>query len=387
MNDTERYLRRATRGTWGHKRAEIREELAAHIDERVAVHRIGGLEENEAVEKALSELGEAGEVSAGMMRLHSVPTLLGSSFFLSVMVAFVVLAIPPSTAQTLQTSTIFPSPECLESTQNYPDQPSDNCFMMGETLWTNVDSLAAALEPSGIEVEKTPAGATFRFSNGETVDVSLSGSGPVTVGDQGTYSTAQGHFDFWKFIRSFNEVSDLPVRLSNLEKPELTLGDASLTIDTTAFFSDGTGFDFYSSYLYAILQDVFYPTSYLLTLSPRNNARLLEVSERISLSVKAEPEAVYGLLVKLPIENALSQVLGDERVAPNPDFVPSPFLMDIVQPEGDVLEFYSSGDIRFVNPPDFESEAEPGDAVLLKLNGGFDGAWFEIIPPEAITVN
>ena len=40
----ETYLRRATRGLWGRKKLEVREELAAHLEARVLSYQIAGLE-------------------------------------------------------------------------------------------------------------------------------------------------------------------------------------------------------------------------------------------------------------------------------------------------------------------------------------------------------
>lgn len=54
---SERYLTAATRGLRGRRRREIREELEAHLCERVLAHRIGGMTEAEAVERVLAELG------------------------------------------------------------------------------------------------------------------------------------------------------------------------------------------------------------------------------------------------------------------------------------------------------------------------------------------
>lgn len=72
----EKYLRGATRGLWGHRRREIQEELRAHVEERTLAHRIGGMDEKGALERALAELGDPSTVQKGMLRLHALPEIV-----------------------------------------------------------------------------------------------------------------------------------------------------------------------------------------------------------------------------------------------------------------------------------------------------------------------
>ena len=117
MNDKriEHYLRKSTRGLWGRKREEVREELSAHIFGRVNAHLIGGLSESEAVEKTLTELGHPTNVNAGMARLYTLPIVAGSGMMLAMCCALVVVLLSGSTAQTLQMTDVFPADECLNS--------------------------------------------------------------------------------------------------------------------------------------------------------------------------------------------------------------------------------------------------------------------------------
>lgn len=75
----ERYLHGAVRGLWGRKRGEVREELQAHIQVRLAAHRLAGLSETAAVERTLRELGGFEEVNADMNRLYALPPLFGEA--------------------------------------------------------------------------------------------------------------------------------------------------------------------------------------------------------------------------------------------------------------------------------------------------------------------
>ncbi|MGL4610891.1 MAG: permease prefix domain 1-containing protein [Trueperaceae bacterium] len=59
MNDKriETYLRKSTRGVWGQKKADVREEFFSHIEGRVHGHLVAGLSESDAIEKTMTELG------------------------------------------------------------------------------------------------------------------------------------------------------------------------------------------------------------------------------------------------------------------------------------------------------------------------------------------
>lgn len=59
MNELEQYLKTATRGLWGKRKLEVREELKAHVLERVRKHELLWLSREDAVSKSLSELGPA----------------------------------------------------------------------------------------------------------------------------------------------------------------------------------------------------------------------------------------------------------------------------------------------------------------------------------------
>ena len=93
----ETYLRRATRGLWGRKRLEVREELAAHLARAgVLSYQIAGYEGNVTpLEKALAELGKPQEVSLGMVKLYTFPKAVGfrSLHFAAVCIVTVAIAL------------------------------------------------------------------------------------------------------------------------------------------------------------------------------------------------------------------------------------------------------------------------------------------------------
>ena len=75
MNQSERYLRQATRGLWGKEKRALRTELQGHLHERSAEFRLGGLSAEEAERQTLRELGAPERVSSGMVGVHTLPAM------------------------------------------------------------------------------------------------------------------------------------------------------------------------------------------------------------------------------------------------------------------------------------------------------------------------
>ncbi|MFD1731092.1 permease prefix domain 1-containing protein [Deinococcus malanensis] len=58
--ELRRYLARATRGLWGKRREEVYAELEEHVLERADHLMVFGVPQQEALSRALSELGPRG---------------------------------------------------------------------------------------------------------------------------------------------------------------------------------------------------------------------------------------------------------------------------------------------------------------------------------------
>lgn len=74
--DVERYLDRACRGLLGPRRADVRAELHANIVQCALDFQSGGLSEEEALRRALSEFGSPERANDGLLRVHLVPRIL-----------------------------------------------------------------------------------------------------------------------------------------------------------------------------------------------------------------------------------------------------------------------------------------------------------------------
>jgi hypothetical protein len=250
----ETYLQKSTRGLWGKKRDEVREELSSHIQGRVHAHLVGGLCESDAVEKTLTELGHPTHVSAGMARLYTLPVVAGSGMVLAMCSALVVVMLSGSTAQTLQMFDVFPTEECLESARidlSYP------CKGGG---WTNIESLKEVLEPQGVKFKQTENFWAITFPEGEPLVLntdSVVWSFFNEVSDEPiTLKTRPDHILIRDFISALH-LSMLPVKIKGWEKPIITVGNTSFDIDLVTFAPETnydeplyTSKDFYSEPIY-----------------------------------------------------------------------------------------------------------------------------------------
>ena len=168
----ETYLRQATRGLWGKKRLEVREELAAHLQERVMAHRIGGLGETDAVEKALSELGSPKEVSLGMAKLYTLPTVVGSGAVFAAICVFTLAAWPHTVAQSVKSIFYYPTKECVRALEpnsflSIPQVYDLNTF---SDVWLERQKLVQTLQKQGVKV-----------TGAETLTLTFTGAQPVSI--------------------------------------------------------------------------------------------------------------------------------------------------------------------------------------------------------------
>ncbi len=169
MNVLEKYLSQATKGLWGKKKLEIREELTAHILERAHKHEIAGIPHEHAVARTLEELGDAKTIRAGMIGVHTMPNVFKISGFLTIVAAGAIAMLSVSSAQ-ITVLERLPVKQCLETQQIMIDLQTPS----GQTIpnlgcygsWISVESLKAVLEPQGVKFESKEI--ETKFINGMT---------------------------------------------------------------------------------------------------------------------------------------------------------------------------------------------------------------------------
>ena len=385
----EQYLRRATRGLWGRKRLEVREELMNHIEDRTLSYRMAGMREGDALERTLQELGPASEVRTGMVRLYTLPTLLGSGALLAAACAAVVVLFSSSFAQTLSTTDRFPSSFCL----GQDDAASSPLCYPG--LWTNVEALREVLEPQGVGVTYGEFVLKLEFPDDFNQTVSLVTKTVNLVPytrffmDEGMaelpaeYQASRDYVPVWGLLEQIIK-SGVEVNIEGWPNPRIALNGASFELDPE---SDSEGRDLYQAYLSNVLfghlisPTVAYSAVGVLPVSssfgPSVDENLLRI-ERFDLAAGAEE--VYGVVVV--IEGLGSLAPG----APPYREDELTFFTDVAPAEADGTVSLQLPDVPVTFVDRFPVQPELGTAVLVRLTGeaGESGFGYEVVSPERV---
>lgn len=99
MSELDRYLRRATRGLWGRKKREMWSELEEHALERAHALQVFGLREEDALSRALRDLGPAEAVAGALNGVHTMPSILKTSALAALLTVLGLSVVTGSSAQ------------------------------------------------------------------------------------------------------------------------------------------------------------------------------------------------------------------------------------------------------------------------------------------------
>jgi hypothetical protein len=99
MNRLESFLTRATKGLWGKKRLEVMAELRGSLEARVWKLECQGETPEHALELALREMGAPQQISAGLIRIHTMPNITKIGFAAVAAAALCIASLSSSQAQ------------------------------------------------------------------------------------------------------------------------------------------------------------------------------------------------------------------------------------------------------------------------------------------------
>ena len=404
MNEVEKYLKKATRGLWGSKKREVREELATHIEGRVQAHRIGGLDEETAVQRTLSELGKPAQVSSGMMTLHTTPSLVGLGAVLAVAVVLTVTLISGSMAQSVLGTFYWPSQTCINALQdgrltNNPIQDFldqrlvDNCLSASSALWIDINTLRPILGSAGIQVRTSAVAATLIFPDDQLVSFPLGSPNVIVMDDNKPIPVEEGYFDLWELVKAVATKSSVPLSIEGWDNPTIRVDDASFQVGTEEQPFWGT--EFYENYLSQVVFTINPPVfgDYSALINPRmdrlasaeglegatwDESRTVKTSARLNTQPTS---GIYGVIGVLELDNPLIDRNKFPEDMPEND---AAFYMSLAQanPDGSInLELPGHEKIRFVNK--FDIRYQPGEIMLVELTASA-GSWFKVVPPDQI---
>ena len=233
MNPLESYINQATKGLWGKKKLEVREELTAHILERAHKHEIAGIPHEIAITRAIEELGDAKTIRAGMIGVHTMPNVFKISGFLTVIAAGAIALLSVSSAQI--TGTIrFPNSQCLEvstltielkfTTRNLPNFDCEYAF------WLNLPSLRTKLTSLNVKFsmgesirdqDDTYYTWLLKFPQGMTATIRQ----PATAKFMNEkFVFSPDYINSQDFIEGLQQLS-VPFTMSGWDNPTLRVGD------------------------------------------------------------------------------------------------------------------------------------------------------------------
>jgi hypothetical protein len=286
--------------------------------------------------------------------------------------AVVVVLLSGSTAQTLQTTDIFPVDECLESTEaTLPWY----CHASG---WANIEDLKKALEPQGVKFELTGKTWVLTFPEGAPMVVGRSDPQWTFYHDDGREITLSPRSDYIlvRDLISALRLTTLPVRLEGWEEPILHVGDTTLTIDLLPEESQSIYHtrEFYLEAMYwEVYQGIPFNNTYSTTVDPRTVG-----TEKKNFKISGSEDTVYGLAIRIEPSKAQEVTKDVEQT--------TVIFVDVALSDAEGIVTFSTPvnqSFTFVESPTKINEV--GQAVLVRLSGDLTNTTgYVAVPPDQI---
>ena len=382
-SEVDVYLRKATRGLWGRKKRDVREELATHIEGRVNAHRIGGLDEDTAVQRTLAELGRPGQVSSGMMRLHAGPSLAGLGALLVLVCALTVTLVSRGLAQSLNVTEQLPTRACIGTVQDRVGEAvGEICKSYEGVLWTTVEALKEVLEPQGAEVKSITGILVLKFPEGNrTAFVSQRYHPEYELGAEHSYDfeILPGYLQVWDVLDSIAKDSGLPLEFENWDNLKLRLGSVAFQLGTPDKVIQGRSF--YLPYLVKVMNELIplpVRSDFLISISSLESNPGINVHPQ-QVRINGKQGDIYGV------------VTFTNRLQANSPFNTG-FFIDVAPAAQDgsvTFQLLPTGTFRGNEMPiryveRFSDQPKEGETVVVRLPGKADrnGYGYEVVRPE-----
>ncbi|WP_189006107.1 permease prefix domain 1-containing protein [Deinococcus malanensis] len=352
--ELRRYLARATRGLWGKRREEVYAELEEHVLERADHLMVFGVPQQEALSRALSELGPPGRLSAGMNQVYLMPKLIqmsALSALTAVLVSLSLSLLAEGNAQVAIANLPMP-PSCAVSSKGMKSNAMTEivsqkgnvyCYRFRNAkpmTYLDLNSLEQTLKPMGVTVSREGKQTLLKFP-GATGTAQLKAN---TVRGNDRYARLEElpyHFSG----------TGLPVTLTGWTNPTVQVGETKFKLGTPG--SSVPGSLIYQNVMLDIGRDLKI-TGKGVTLSARawrdsSSARYFTHT----VQVDAPEGTVVGIFSR------------DERGSALIDEAP-------VDGKGQVQLFSSREKLRYVTDPGkltpYLSSGQ-GQALLVRLTG------------------
>ncbi len=237
MNRLEQYIAQATKGLYGKKKLEIQAELRGSIEARIWQLELQG--NQNALETALLEMGDARNISVGLIKEHLMPNVLKNAVLVGIFAIASISALTSSQAQ-IQVETVGQS------------LSTDKMSM----YYLRFSSIKENLEAAGISVDDTPLAPVensvayslatkpslrFRFPDAkqDLVLQTAPGFDSPWKADAGelvfdpkpsaSITNDRVYMNLWSFLHQLKKTG-LPINVEGWRNPSLKVGKTTLQI-------------------------------------------------------------------------------------------------------------------------------------------------------------
>jgi hypothetical protein len=409
----ETYLKQATRGIWGKRRTDAILELRGNIEARIWTLEHQGKTQAEALEIALSELGDARAVNAGMTQVHTMPNVTRNILLAGLISSVAAVGWTSSTAQIQTVVPSIPGVCC----QMFPtiQQPQ---FVRMNDLKSEFEAAGVTVDESMQRFEPADEGTQTYYDwplanasetrtldlhfpemvDGETVRVqALSGLSVTADGQNPKFVADEDVFISPESLIAQLRKAKLPMTLEGWHNPTLRIGQTAVMIGTREV--PVTAAKWYSN----VLLNEIYPTATSDVIFTWNQqlVGVTTLGKHIySMRVNDRPGTVYGLLMPLKDVQSISI---SPAVKQDPNWVEYQLarvngqgVLQFVDGSSEVIEFVKSfkgitNDLEFLkanrfaadrlNALGYGSAKRPAKAMLVRLTGRLDTNTTEIVVP------
>lgn len=374
----ETYLRTATKGLYGRKKLEVKTEIEGNIKELALEYQIAGLSEQQAISQAILDFGEARDLNAGMVKVHTMPKIIKTVLLAGLLSSVALVGVSSSLAEIL-TSSVGPYPTCPVDVFNYAT--IGDCS--SDAAWMRLSDFATDVTKAGGEFAPTKTGFIVKFPGDQEIPISLIKSSDFDLGNN--LGTIKGDVQFQKntetwvkvteVINTIAEKSTLPVQLEGWENPKLQVGKTTLNLVT-----GGQPQAAFYAYVYGMTRQIF----------REDNLINLENFAIVSPTLATKPELTLETLGKFKHQIMVNDKLGTIYAVLTKNYDRLTFIsVAPVAADGTLTLWLGHSTVNFVDTLEkldpYQRLVDP-PAVLVKLSGRLDSKApkLEIVVP-AIT--
>jgi hypothetical protein len=321
MTDLERYLRNASKGTYGKTRALIRNELEANIRIRGKELEHHGLSETQAISRALEELGAANHISTGMTGVYTMKTFKKTVLPLSITAALFAATLPFGIAQIQAVIPNFGKWLIYDKEERAPFLNLNDLRHDLEKAGVKVQDQMQAINPSEIpqsEIIKKPypeKTRTLSFdleNSSQAIEIkALPGFSIGADGLEPQYKANENVYVAFYYLLAKIRLAHVPVTLKGWKNPQLQIDQVSLNLGTDSSSVDAR--QFYADALtgaYSLEKDKK-PDQLPQTSSFMLNEARGSQFKRHAIRVKAKTGTVFAVLSNLNTPGVKSNITGE----------------------------------------------------------------------------